>query len=39
MKITHVTADGYKNLCGADISLDDRINIFCGKNAQEKQIS
>ena len=36
MKITRITADGYKNLKNVDISPDENLNIFCGKNAQGK---
>ncbi|MGN1416781.1 MAG: DNA replication/repair protein RecF [Oscillospiraceae bacterium] len=36
MKITHFSADGYKNLNGVDISPDESLNVFCGKNAQGK---
>lgn len=36
MIIDKVYADGYKNLSEVDISLDERMNIFCGDNAQGK---
>lgn len=36
MVIERITADGYKNLSSVDISLDRRMNIFCGDNAQGK---
>ena len=36
MIITHFSADGYKNLNGVDISPDESLNVFCGKNAQGK---
>jgi DNA replication and repair protein RecF len=34
--INEVYADGYKNLQEVNISLDSRMNIFCGDNAQGK---
>lgn len=36
MIIERITADGYKNLEGIDISLDPKMNIICGENAQGK---
>lgn len=36
MIITHVCADGYKNLSGADIYPHEKMNILCGDNAQGK---
>lgn len=36
MIINEVYADGYKNLQEVNISLDSRMNIFCGDNAQGK---
>lgn len=36
MIINSVSADGYKNLDGADITLDAGLNVFCGRNAQGK---
>lgn len=36
MIINEVYADGYKNLSEINISLDKRMNIFCGNNAQGK---
>lgn len=36
MIIDRVFADGYKNLSEVDISLDGKMNIFCGDNAQGK---
>ena len=36
MRITRLTADGFKNLKGVDISPHEKLNIFCGKNAQGK---
>ncbi|MCC8043855.1 MAG: DNA replication/repair protein RecF [Oscillospiraceae bacterium] len=36
MIINSIYADGYKNLCGADISADPKMNVFCGDNAQGK---
>lgn len=36
MIITSVSADGYKNLDAVDIKTDEKLNIFCGKNAQGK---
>ncbi|MCI5905545.1 MAG: DNA replication/repair protein RecF [Oscillospiraceae bacterium] len=36
MVINEVYADGYKNLSGVNITLDERMNIFCGDNAQGK---
>ncbi|MBQ5333870.1 MAG: DNA replication/repair protein RecF [Oscillospiraceae bacterium] len=36
MVITHVSADGYKNLSGADIYPHEKLNILCGDNAQGK---
>lgn len=36
MIIDKVYADGYKNLSEVNISLDERMNIFCGDNAQGK---
>ncbi|MBP1545812.1 MAG: DNA replication/repair protein RecF [Oscillospiraceae bacterium] len=36
MIITHVCADGYKNLSGADIFPHEKMNILCGDNAQGK---
>ena len=36
MIITHVRADGYKNLSGADIFPHEKMNILCGDNAQGK---
>jgi DNA replication and repair protein RecF len=36
LNINSVKADGYKNLCGIDIALDKKLNIFCGDNAQGK---
>lgn len=36
MIINSIYADGYKNLDCVDIRLDDKMNIFCGSNAQGK---
>ena len=36
MIITHVCADGYKNLSAADIYPHEKMNILCGDNAQGK---
>lgn len=36
MMITHVFADGYKNLSGADIYPHERMNVITGSNAQGK---
>lgn len=36
MIITHVCADGYKNLSGADIYPHEKMNILWGDNAQGK---
>lgn len=36
MIITKLFADGYKNLSNIDISLDEKLNVFCGENAQGK---
>ena len=36
MIINEVFADGYKNLSDINITLDKRMNIFCGDNAQGK---
>ena len=36
MIITHVCADGYKNLSAADIYPHGKMNILCGDNAQGK---
>lgn len=36
MNITHICADGYKNLDGVDISADSSLNVICGSNAQGK---
>lgn len=36
MVINRVKADGYKNLEDVDISLDPKMNIICGENAQGK---
>ena len=36
MIITHVCADGYKNLSAADIFPHEKMNILCGDNAQGK---
>lgn len=36
MVIDRITADGYKNLEDIDISLDPKMNIICGENAQGK---
>lgn len=36
MRITRLKADGFKNLKGIDIAPDERMNIFCGRNAQGK---
>lgn len=36
MIITGVCADGYKNLSGVEIKPHDKMNIFCGDNAQGK---
>lgn len=36
MIINQLYADGYKNLSEVNITLDKRMNIFCGNNAQGK---
>lgn len=36
MIINRITADGYKNLENVSISLDPKMNIICGENAQGK---
>ena len=36
MFITHIRADGFKNLKQVDIETDKKLNILCGKNAQGK---
>lgn len=36
MIINEIYADGYKNLSEVDISLHEKMNIFCGDNAQGK---
>lgn len=36
MIITGVSADGYKNLSGVEIYPHEKMNIFCGDNAQGK---
>ncbi|MCD7730425.1 MAG: DNA replication/repair protein RecF [Oscillospiraceae bacterium] len=36
MVVNEVYADGYKNLSEVNITLDKRMNIFCGDNAQGK---
>ena len=36
MFITHIKADGFKNLKEVDIDTHKKLNIFCGKNAQGK---
>lgn len=36
MIIDRIFADGYKNLSGVDIKLNEKMNIFCGDNAQGK---
>ncbi|MDE6592713.1 MAG: DNA replication/repair protein RecF [Oscillospiraceae bacterium] len=36
MKIDRFYADGYKNLCEAELEPDSRMNIICGDNAQGK---
>ena len=36
MIIKSVFADGYKNLSDVDIRPHERMNIFCGDNAQGK---
>ena len=36
MIVNEVYADGYKNLSDINITLDKRMNIFCGDNAQGK---
>lgn len=36
MKITKFAADGFRNLSDAKMSLDPRLNIICGRNAQGK---
>ncbi|MBQ8967365.1 DNA replication/repair protein RecF [Ruminococcus sp.] len=36
MFITELTVNGFKNLKGIDIRPHEKINIFCGKNAQGK---
>lgn len=36
MFITHIKADGFKNLKQVDIETDKKLNILCGKNAQGK---
>ena len=36
MIINELYADGYKNLSDVNITLDKRMNIFCGDNAQGK---
>ncbi|MBR1563113.1 MAG: DNA replication/repair protein RecF [Ruminococcus sp.] len=36
MFITHIRADGFKNLKQVDIETDKNLNILCGKNAQGK---
>ncbi len=36
MIITDISADGYKNLDKVNIKLHDKLNVFCGENAQGK---
>ena len=36
MVINNLKVNGYKNLDGVDISLDPKMNVICGENAQGK---
>lgn len=36
MILTKLYINGYKNLKNIDITLDDKLNVFCGENAQGK---
>lgn len=36
MKITRFAADGFRNLSEVSLTLDPRLNILCGRNAQGK---
>ena len=36
MVITKISADGFKNLKKVEIYPHEKMNIFCGKNAQGK---